>query len=95
MSKPYQQPELFTDEEMYAAWALIQGDNDHLVAAESWIGGAAQDAYNRLASLDPGELEHAGRIWIAFHRLGSSKKSDGDAEIMTEHMTKLERRGYN
>lgn len=95
MSKPYQQPGPFSEKEMHIACDLIKNDTDRQLTAEAFMGGVAQSAYGQLASLDPGELKHADQIWLAVYGLGSSKKSAGDAEIMTEHLAKLDGRGFN
>ena len=94
MKNPTTQPQPPASEEIRTACDLVHTDNDRLLAAEAFIGGASHQAYNQLADLDPGELRDADRIWMAFYRLGLSKESDSDAEIVIEHM-KLNRRRFN
>lgn len=93
--KKYTRVPPFTEKEMRAVYDLIQGGNDRLVAAEAWIGGVAQDAYNRLASLDPRELKNADQIWLAFYRLGLAKRSDNDEKIAMECMARLDIKRFN
>ena len=95
MKKPSSQAQPPASEEIRAACDLIQTDNNRLLAAEAYLGGASQQAYNQLANLDPGDLKDADRIRMAFYRLGLSPEADSDAEFVMKHVRGLERRRHN